>query len=126
MSNSVFMAVDPYPGLNPKLRRAISQVDFDAPYIAKCLEACTLLKLKAVTPVYKPDVWAHVGIPSLKLAIYFRNVYDGQRIDRDRALWKAHGWSMLFALTDSVAEMTAQEMASNLDKALKGTRGNKG
>jgi hypothetical protein len=116
----VFTATDPFPGLNPKLRRAISQVEFDAPYIVKCIEACAKLKLKAVTPIYKPDVWSHVGIPSHKVAFYFRTVYDAQRIERDRALWKAHGWTMFFAITDSVTKMTVDELAGHLKSAIGG------
>lgn len=120
MSRLVFSAADPFPGLNPKLRKAIAQVEFDAPYIVKTMEACRKLKLKAVTPIYRPDVWSHVGIPSMKVAFYFRNVYDTQRIERDRALWKAHGWTMLFALNDSITKMTVDELAGHLKAAIGG------
>lgn len=120
MSSLVFTAADPFPGLSPKLRRAISQVDFDAPYLLKTMEACGKLKLKAVTPVYKPDVWAHVGVHSMKVALYFRNVYDSQRIEKDRAIWKGYGWTMLFALTDSITKMTVDELAGHLKAAIGG------
>lgn len=125
MSNQVFMAVDPYPGLNARLRRALAQVDFDAPYISKCLEACRKLKLKTVTPIYEPEIWAHIGIPSLKTVMYFRNVHDTERVNKDRAIWAKKGWTLLFSLTDEIDKMTVDEVTARLGLALKGMRGNK-
>lgn len=120
MSKQMFMASDPYAGVNPRLRRSISQMDLEAPHIVRTLAACKALKQKAVSPAFDGDALAHVGIPAKKIAIYFRNVYDQARMARIRTDWEKIGWTLLAVNSANIAKASDEELREHLASALKG------
>jgi hypothetical protein len=120
MSKQVFSVADPFPGMDARIRRSLSQIDWESPCLLKLKKICASLKLGIVSPVYEKISWAHIGIPSKKVVIYYRSVQDTQRISKDREAWKALGWRMIFVLTDNVSKTSDADLAAQLGDAIKG------
>ena len=119
MIRPLFMASDPFAGADPRLRRSLSQMDLTTSYIVRTLAACKALKMKAKAPCYEGEALAHIGIPSKKVAIYFRNVLDSQRLNKVRAEWEAVGWKLLAVVTGDIISTNDEDLKAQLAVALK-------
>lgn len=114
-----FQAKDPFPGASATVRRALTQMNHDAPYVHHTIDACKALKLKTECPAWRGEATAHLAIPSKKVAIYFRHFGDRQRIDAMKERWKAQGWEMFAVAPGQVEGIPAANLVKHLGDALK-------
>ncbi len=113
-----FMASDPWPGASPRVRRALAQMNLETDSIHRVKAGISTLKLKAVVPVFDKDAIAHIGIPSKKVAIYFRGYGDRDRIEVKREAWLKKGWKMLAVAPTAIDGMTDEAMVNHLKAAI--------
>ena len=113
-----FMASDPYPGASPRVRRALAQMNLETDSIKRVRAGITSLKLKSVSPVFDDDAIGHVGIPTKKIAIYFRGYGDRDRIEVKREAWLKKGWKMLAVAPTAIDGMTDEAMVNHLKAAI--------
>lgn len=114
-----FQIEDPYPGASSTVRRALKQMNYEAPYVNRTIEACKVLKLKTECPAWRGEATAHLAIPSRKVAIYFRHFGDNQRIVAMKERWEAQGWKMFAVAPGQVEGIPAANLTKHLETALK-------
>src|SRR5262245_50500215 len=116
---SVFDGEAPIVGIDEPTRRALSQLNIGHREVQRILDACRKIGLKPITRVHKPDVCAHVGIPSLKVAIVSRKTIEQAFKEQNYNRWKAHGWNLLIATHRQTQLLTDDQLAEHLKEALR-------
>lgn len=120
--NVAFQTRDPLQGVSERIRRAIAQANFYTEQIERLVEVCKRLKLKTERKAYKPEAWAHLAIPSHKVALYVRDVLETAKIAAMRASWKKYGWEMLAITNRKIDALTDEQLAAQLTAALEEVR----
>lgn len=115
---SVFAVGGPHVGVDESTRRAIGQLNLEHPEVGRILAACGRLGLGAVSPAFKPDVCAHIGIPSKKVAIVTRKAMDQSFYELNYSAWKRHGWEMVAVTHRQTHMLTDEQLLAHLKAAL--------
>lgn len=115
---SVFVAHEPYVGVDESTRRALGQMDLAHPELLRVKAAIEKLKLVPKLGVHEKDCAAHIGIPSKKIAIYVREKVELARYATEHAKWKAHGWTMFRVSHGQLRILTDEQLVENLREAL--------
>lgn len=115
-----FQMGERFPGASPIVRRALAQSNFESPQCNRVLAACKALKLKAISPFYDADNWAHIGIPSKNVSIFVSSCAARERIDVKRECWKKVGFSMLVVTYNGIDRVVDENLALHLRDAIKG------
>ncbi len=113
-----FQSKDPYPGASASVRRALSQMNFQCPAVQRTAAACRALKLNPSVPVYKGDAFAHIGIPSKKVAIYFSSSGNRGPIEIQREAWKKIGWEALSVVNSAIERTPDSALQEHLKSAI--------
>jgi hypothetical protein len=114
----LFVTGDKYPGANSNTKRALAAADLGAPSVTKLREAAKLAKLKVEFPVWKESAWAHVGIPSKKVAVAILPSHLTQKSQLYRESWGRFGWKCLCVSKADVDSSTADCLATELVAAI--------
>lgn len=113
---SLFTATVPFPGADGATRRSLSNLKTDTLWLKKVYEAAARLKLSPELPVWKRDVWAHIGLPKQKIAVLITEKTTGHEF-RDK--WTKHGWTLLVVSQYRLSQMSVEEIALELSEAVK-------
>jgi hypothetical protein len=119
---SVFVAHEPYVGVDESTRRALGQMDLEHPQLHRVLAAARVLGIKAKSPIFQKDCAAHVGFPSKKVALYVREKVELARYAVEYEKWKAHGWKMFRVSHHQLRMLTDEQIVNHLREALKEVR----
>jgi hypothetical protein len=117
MSN-VFLGVDQWAGATENIRRCLSHIKQDTPWFNKLLEVAIATKIKHKAPYWEPTAWAHVGFPSLKMAVICVSTLDSTRDVGLREQWERIGWKCLLVKKQDLGADT-QALAEQLLAAVK-------
>lgn len=118
----LFHSKDPFPGANKRTAHSLSLIN-DSPAAARVEDALRKLRIAYKKPFWKHDIWAHVGIPRLRICIMVVEVNDRARMERFRNLWKGHHFLMFYVRTSDMDKLTDAEIADSLRSAIKEVRG---
>jgi hypothetical protein len=91
----------------------------DIPAIRRVLEACKALKIDAKVPYWERDVWTHIGLPNLKVAIFMTTSLDEDRTEEFRERWAKYKWRLLGVSTKTVERTPVPDLVQHLKAALK-------
>jgi hypothetical protein len=112
-----------------RLRRAVHNICVDSEDVLKLAEACRMAGVEPVTPYWSnegiPHAVAHVGLPSIKLAILIRKPGSGDTIEnvaRHRAGWERAGWKMADIRCTTLMKTSMRELVAQLRQAIKAGR----
>ena len=115
---TVFVAHEPYVGVDESTRRALGQMDLDHPELLRVIAAAKKIGVKAESPVFKKDCAAHIGFPSKKFALYVREKVELARYAAEYEKWKAHGWKMYRVSHHQLRMLTDEQIVTHLKEAL--------
>jgi hypothetical protein len=114
----LFVTRDLYPGADTNTKRALSQADLDAPVVRKLRDAAKVAKLKADVPGWKESAWAHVSIPSKKVAIVVISSNLTTKTQGFRDAWAKYGWQCFCIPKAAAGKATVEALAGDLLSAI--------
>ena len=110
----LFVTKDQYPGADSKTKRCLAQADLECPSVTKLLEATKAAKLKIDSPGWMPSAWAHVSIPSKKVAIVVINSSLSTRSQGFRDTWGKYGWRCFCITKTIINKASVDQLAADL------------
>ena len=116
----LFLTEERYPGADTNTKRALGQADLNAHAVQKLKEAAKLAKLKADSPSWKESAWAHIGIPSKKVAIVMMGSHLTTKSQGVRDSWSRFGWRCFVIPKHTVDNATVEDLARDLLSAIGG------
>jgi hypothetical protein len=116
----LFVTEDRYPGATPNTRRALTQADLNAYTVRKLRDAAKVAKLKIEVPGWKPAAWAHVGIPSKKVAIVIIGSNLTLKAQSLRDSWSKYGWRCLciprYLVDKAMVDVLAKDLLDAIEE----------
>ncbi len=107
--------------ISVSVRRSIGMIDLESPSLIRLQGVCGKLKLKWESPIAFRKCYAHIGIPSRRVAIFIRTCTDFAKFKSITAEWKScmPEWKVLFATNSQIDQMTDDEISAHLTSAIK-------
>ncbi len=110
MEQDLFVEKPKWPGASARIKRCLTTVDLECPALKMVIQAAGRLRLTAEAPAWKPQAWAHVGIPSKKLAIVFMQRIEDSLVEKHKKAWAQYGWRCIGASREKIANATLAQV----------------
>lgn len=114
---ALFHTEELFPGADVYTRRSLGMINRNNPNVNRVLEAAKLLGLKAQSPYWKVDAWAHIGFYTLKVAVIVRSHIDNAFVSKLRERWARHRWKVFFVSERQLERMDVQGVKEELQAA---------
>lgn len=116
----VFQMRFPGPEISTSVKRSLGAMDLQNKTLLRIKAACERLKLKCEIPFYLPTCYAHICIPSKKLAIWMRQSRDSAQFKKIKDSFDGTGWQVFLITTRQIDQITDDDLTAQLGDAVRG------
>lgn len=116
---NVFLAEDPWAGASESIRRCLTHIKQNAPFLLKLGTVAQEGKLPFKVCFWVGEAWAHIGFPKHKTAIVAVSTRDAIRDQTFRDAWKKEGWECLVVRKQDILSTPLPALVAQLLDAIK-------
>lgn len=118
----LFQAADPHPGATEHIRRCLSHLNYDTPFIKRLISAAKATGYEVKFPVWSYNAWAHIGFPKLKIAIGLQSCLVPAWANNRRLEWKGRGWEFFAIDSRMISRVDQKKLVEDLKAAIEEVR----